>query len=42
MGHHYEKATKFYEDNIEKLNRPELILDLGKLCIQLRKYDRAL
>lgn len=41
LAHNYEKATKFYEDNIEKLNRPDLILDLAKLCIQLRKYDRA-
>ena len=41
MAHNYEKATKFYEDNIEKLNRPDLILDLAKLCIQLRRYDRA-
>jgi tetratricopeptide repeat protein 21B len=41
LAHDYEKATKFYEDNIEKLNRPDLILDLAKLCIQLRRYDRA-
>lgn len=41
MAHDYEKATKFYEDNIEKLNRPDLILDLAKLCIQLKRYDRA-
>lgn len=41
LSHDYEKATKFYEDNIEKLNRPDLILDLAKLCIQLKKYDRA-
>lgn len=41
LAHDYEKATKFYEDNIEKLNRPDLILDLAKLCIQLRRYERA-
>lgn len=41
LAHDYEKATKFYEDNIEKLNRPDLILDLAKLCIQLKKFDRA-
>lgn len=23
------------------MNRPDLILDLAKLCIQLRKYERA-
>lgn len=23
------------------MNRPDLILDLAKLCIQLRRYDRA-
>lgn len=41
LAHDYEKATKFYEDNIEKLNRPDLVLDLAKLCIQLKKFDRA-
>jgi hypothetical protein len=23
------------------MNRPDLVLDLAKLCIQLRRYDRA-
>lgn len=41
LSHDYEKATKFYESNIEKLNRPDLILDLAKLCILLRRYERA-
>lgn len=41
LGHDYEKATKFYEDNIEKLNRPDLILDLAKLCLQLKRFERA-
>lgn len=41
LSHDYEKAIKFYEDNIEKLNRPDLIIDLAKLCVQLKKYDRA-
>ena len=41
LAHDYEKATKFYEDNIEKLNRPDLILDLAKLCVQLKRFERA-
>ena len=41
QAHDYEKATRFYLDNIEKLNRPDLILDLAKLCVQLRRFDQA-
>ena len=41
LSHDYEKAIKFYESNIEKLNQPDLILDLAKLCVQLKKYEKG-
>ena len=41
LSHDYEKAIKFYENNIEKLVRPDLILDLAKLCLQLKKFERG-
>lgn len=41
LAHDYDKAIKFYEGNIEKLQRADLILDLAKLCIQLKRFDRG-
>lgn len=41
LSHDYDKAIRFYESNIEKLNQPDLILDLARLCVQLKKYEKG-
>jgi len=39
---HYKKAITFYQSAIElATNKIDLILDMAKLCIQIKQFDKA-
>ena len=40
--HNYEKALNYYENALrQNKKRVDLLLDLAKLCIQIKHYSRA-
>jgi tetratricopeptide repeat protein 21B len=40
--HNYEKALNYYENALrQNKKRIDLLLDLAKLCIQIKHYSRA-
>lgn len=41
MSHEYDKAINFYESNLSKFERLDLIIDLAKLYIQLKRFEKA-
>lgn len=41
MSHDYDRAIQFYENNITKVDRLDLILDLAKLYTQLKRFEKA-